>query len=153
MYTETHILLYLIYLDHGIYPFNQFVPTYRFLAKHPFLWRGFYLYGEFLPTKIFTEVWSKVWCYKAFEKVLRKSDADVIVSVHPLCQKIPLTILKDINVERAQSGQLQVPFITVITDLGGAHSTWFDKRADLVYVPSEVCKKLALKHGIIRYIL
>lgn len=38
-----------IWTEHANYPFNRFVPTYRFLAKNPLLWRGFYAYGAFLP--------------------------------------------------------------------------------------------------------
>lgn len=40
------------------------------------------------------------------------------------------------------------PFVTVVTDLGGAHPTWFDKRADMVYVPSEPLRQLAIDAGV-----
>ncbi|CAN0201899.1 unnamed protein product, partial [Discosporangium mesarthrocarpum] len=42
----------------------------------------------------------------------------------------------------------QVPFATVVTDLGSAHPTWFDPRGDLVFVPSDVLKKKALERGV-----
>ena len=35
--------------------------------------------------------------------------------------------------------------MTVVTDLGGAHSTWFDRRADAVFVPPDAVKKLAIR--------
>merc|ERR1711871_545632 len=38
-----------IWTDHARWPFNRFVPSYRFMAKHPIIWRVFYAYGRFPP--------------------------------------------------------------------------------------------------------
>lgn len=135
-----------IWTDHANAPFNKFVPTYRFLAKYPFLWRGFYAYGGWAPTKKFTEVWSWQNSYKAFEEAIVGAEPDVVVSVHPLCQLMPISIVSKMNAKR--SNKRRIPFFTVVTDLGGAHSTWFDKRVDACYVPSEAVEQLALKQGI-----
>lgn len=143
-----------IWSDHANYPFNQFVPTYRYLAKHPVLWRGFYSYGNFPPTKLFTEIWSWKNSYKRMEKAIKASDPDAVISVHPLCQLIPISIIKDINRQNEKLNKLNpeskekrpyIPFVTVVTDLGGAHMTWFDKRVDACYVPSKAVQSLALK--------
>lgn len=40
------------------------------------------------------------------------------------------------------------PFVTVVTDLGDAHPTWFDPRADMVYVPSQPLCELAYGEGV-----
>lgn len=40
------------------------------------------------------------------------------------------------------------PFVTVVTDLGDAHPTWFDHRADMVYVPSQPLRELAIGEGV-----
>lgn len=134
-----------IWTDHAVYPFSQFVPNYRFLAKHPLLWRGMYAYGMFPPTKFFTEQWSSNWCFKNFKKAIVDTNPDLVVSVHPLCQQIPLTIVEKMN--QSRKGK-RIPFITVVTDLGGAHPTWFDKRVDACFVPSEAIRKAALKSGM-----
>jgi 1,2-diacylglycerol 3-beta-galactosyltransferase len=136
-----------IWTEHAKYPFNNFVPVYRYLAKHPLLWRGFYLYGNFPPTKLFTETWSKKWCYKSFRNAIKSSNPDMVVSVHPLCQLMPISIIKEMNKNRDET-KPKIPFITVVTDLGGAHSTWFDKRADMCFVPSDAVQDIALKNGI-----
>jgi 1,2-diacylglycerol 3-beta-galactosyltransferase len=47
-----------------------------------------------------------------------KYKPDVIISVHPLMQHIPLWVLK------WQSLQAKIPFFTVITDLNTCHPTW-----------------------------
>lgn len=42
----------------------------------------------------------------------------------------------------------EVPFVTVVTDLGSAHPTWFHRDVDACFVPSKAVKKLALKEGL-----
>ena len=119
-----------IWTVHAKWPFNQMVPYYRFLAKHPILWRAMYTYGLFPPTKTFTELWSWRSSFPAFENFIRSANPDLVVSVHPLCQLMPITIVKRMNEERKP--EEKIPFITVVTDLGGAHCTWFDRRVDAV---------------------
>lgn len=119
-----------IWTLHAKWPFNQMVPNYRFLAKHPCLWRAMYIYGLFPPTKALTEIFSWRGSYDKFKTAIRTANPDLVVSVHPLCQLMPITIVKEMNTERKPEDK--IPFITVVTDLGGAHSTWFDRRVDAV---------------------
>lgn len=136
-----------IWTDHGKFPFNKSVPVYRYLAKHPLLWRAFYAYGLFPPTKLFTELDSQRVCYKSFKNAIEEADPDFVVSVHPLCQLMPISIVKEMNRKRVPS-KPRIPFVTVVTDLGSAHSCWFDRRADAVYVPSEAVRSIALRNRI-----
>jgi 1,2-diacylglycerol 3-beta-galactosyltransferase len=133
-----------IWTDHAAWPYNRFVPVYRFLAKYPILWRGFYAYGTFPLTRKFTEIMSNHACYQNFKNAIEKSDPDFVVSVHPLCQLMPITILQTMNKRRLLSGKYPIPFVTVVTDLGSAHDTWFDARADAIYIPSEAVKQSAM---------
>jgi hypothetical protein len=50
---------------------------------------------------------------------IMKYEPDIIISVHPLMQHIPLWVLK------WQSLHPKVPFVTVITDLNTCHPTWY----------------------------
>lgn len=136
-----------IWTDHATWPFNGFVESYRFLAKYPMLWRMSYSYARFPPTRIATEIVSKITCHNRFEKAISDSDPDLVVSVHPLCQHIPIPIVKKMNINRDPSLP-PIPFVTVVTDLGGAHETWFNKNADMCFVPSKQVKKIALRTGI-----
>jgi 1,2-diacylglycerol 3-beta-galactosyltransferase len=136
-----------IWTDHAKWPFHKFVPYYRFLAKHPLLWRGMYIYGAFPPTKLFTETWSWLSCYKSFRKAIFDADPDLVVSVHPLCQLMPISVVKELNKCRSKD-KLPIPFVTVVTDLGGAHSTWFDRRTDMCFVPSESVRQIALRNRV-----
>lgn len=129
------------------YPFNTFVTSYRFLAKHPLLWRAFYYYGSFPPTKVVTQLWSRSTCYEVFRRAIESSDPDMVVSVHPLCQHIPIPIVRKMNLGRDKSKR-PISFVTVVTDLGGAHVTWFHKGVDACFVPSQAVKKIAMRVGI-----
>lgn len=42
----------------------------------------------------------------------------------------------------------QVPFVTVVTDLGSAHPHWFDRRVDACFVPSEALRRQAKRRGL-----
>jgi 1,2-diacylglycerol 3-beta-galactosyltransferase len=137
-----------IWTDHAQPPFNKFVPVYRYLAKNPLLWRGFYLWGLFPPSKMFTEIWSWQNSYKSFKKAIACSHPDLVVSVHPLCQLMPIWAVEEINKVRDKS-KFPVNFVTVVTDLGGAHKTWFDRRADKVFIPSLAVKKVASANRIV----
>ena len=132
-----------IWTRYARWPFNRFVPTYRYVAQRPMLWRGFYAYGHFPPTKLFTETWSWMSSYWSFKDAIMSRDPDMVVSVHPLCQLMPIWVVEQMNKVRDKS-KPAIPFVTVVTDLGGAHNTWFDRRADAVFVPSDAVKNIAL---------
>jgi 1,2-diacylglycerol 3-beta-galactosyltransferase len=55
------------------------------------------------------------------EAGLKKYKPEIIISVHPLMQHIPLWVLK------WQGLQNRVVFVTVITDLNTCHPTWYEK--------------------------
>lgn len=117
------------------------------MAKVPILWKIMYLYGQFPPTKLFTEVLSWHVCYDKFAQAIQKADPDIVVSVHPLCQHIPIPIVRKMN-EKRDPKKLPISFVTVVTDLGGAHPTWFDKRTDFCFVPSKAVYDIARSNGI-----
>lgn len=58
-------------------------------------------------------------CHKRFRKMLEEYKPDLVVSVHPLCQEVPIRVMKKMG-----RGVRKIPFVTVVTDLGGAHPTW-----------------------------
>lgn len=45
-----------IWTHHAPSPLNKFVGAYRFLAKHPFLWKALWEYGRFPLTRRFSKV-------------------------------------------------------------------------------------------------
>lgn len=67
----------------------------------------------------FSQEFMNIRCHKRFQEMFEDYDPDLIVSVHPLCQEVPLRVL-----DKMGGGRRKIPFVTVVTDLGGAHPTW-----------------------------
>lgn len=121
-------------------PFVRFPEGYSFLAKNPPLWRAAWNYGRFPVTRRLTEEFANVVGNQNFRNALEAFRPHLIVSVHPLTQFIPLRVLRTLR--------HPPPFVTVCTDLGGAHPTWFHRDADLCFVPSDSVRRIALRCGL-----
>jgi 1,2-diacylglycerol 3-beta-galactosyltransferase len=118
-----------IYTDYGpFWPFNGYVQAYKIMAKYSWMWDLFFKFGEtelglWLNDRLLT-----TFCYESFRECITRPSgstqhrADMVISVHPLCQDLPLRILQDLDGGKQQR---TTPFITVVTDLGGASKTWF----------------------------
>lgn len=132
-----------IWTEHGAWPYKNFVPWYALMAKRTFLWRMLWYYGRFWPTRKLQELATRFTCGKQFGKCIRAAKPDMVVSVHPLCQDIPLRQLAKID-----GGSRTTPFVTVVTDLGSAHNTWFDRRSDYTFVPSDSLEQMAARCGV-----
>jgi 1,2-diacylglycerol 3-beta-galactosyltransferase len=88
----------------------------------------------------------ETFCFDAFTQCLARPQpstgkrADMVVSVHPLTQDIPLKILAYLDSagkSKAFSARTKTPFVTVVTDMGSAHPTWFNSNVDKCFVPSD----------------
>lgn len=127
------------------FPFHNFPAQYAYIAKRPILWKAVYLWALFKPTRWLTEMAFSLFCHARVRRYFQKQSPDMIVSVHPLVNTLSLSVLAYM---RRLYGRPTPPFVTVVTDLGGAHPTWFDPRSDLVYVPSEPLYERARENGI-----
>ena len=76
------------------YPFNELPKTYSFLVKNPSIWRmGYYVNQPRIvhyPTSAFTSFFVHRKISEAFDHY----QPDLVVSVHPLMQHVPLSILR-----------------------------------------------------------
>jgi 1,2-diacylglycerol 3-beta-galactosyltransferase len=79
---------------------------------------------------------------KYYQKMIEDHPSDVIVSCHP----VPITSFIDILEEK--DGNQRQPFITVVTDMVTTPAFWYDKRADLITVPTEYARLRGLKLGM-----
>lgn len=145
-----------IFTEYGpFYPFDSFVPIYKIMAEYPILWEIAFKSGE-TPLGLFlNEFFLELFCFEPFKKcMLRPSGssgkrADMVVSVHPLTQDIPIKILNDIDSQGTSRTEGRVtPFATVVTDLAGAYPAWFSPKVDKCFVPSDVLYQAATKRGL-----
>ncbi|XWS26140.1 hypothetical protein CRYUN_Cryun26dG0005300 [Craigia yunnanensis] len=131
-----------LWSDHTPWPFNQLPKSYNFLVKHGSLWRMTY-YGT-SPRVVHQSNFAATSTFIAREvaKGLMKYQPDIIISVHPLMQHVPLRIL------RAKGLLKKIVFTTVVTDLSTCHPTWFHKLVTRCYCPTAEVAKRALKAGL-----
>lgn len=127
------------------WPFNNFPAQYTFLAKRPILWKFLYLWAAFRPTRELTELAFSLFAHGSVRRYFQDAQPDLILSVHPLVNRLSLSVLSYIQKRQAMPTP---PFVTVVTDLGDAHPTWFDTRANMVYVPSQPLRELAISEGV-----
>ena len=123
-----------IYTEYGpIWPYNDYVALYKLMAKYPITWDVFYHAGATDFGMCVNYHMLDTFCYDSFKECLARPSvtgqrADMVVSVHPLTQDIPLKILNDLDSNGASTESARTtPFCTVVTDLGSAHPTWFNK--------------------------
>ena len=141
-----------IYTDYGnVWPFNDYVNMYKLMAKYPITWDIFYHYGASQIGEKINDWLLEMTCFDSFQQCLSRPScdtnkrADMVVSVHPLCQDLPLKILANLD-SKGQSrnpAERKTPFATVVTDLGSAHPTWFNPGVDKCFVPSDALNEVA----------
>lgn len=129
-------------------PFGRLPSQYAFLAARPPLWRAVWEYGRFPPTRAATEAFTTAVSGGAVTDAIRAYAPDLILSVHPLCQTLVLHALERLEPRRRRGRLPRPPFVTVVTDLGGAHPTWFDPAVDRLFVPSDAVAAIAARCGV-----
>lgn len=131
-----------LWQDYTPWPFNQVPKTYSFMVKHEALWK--LAYHSTAPRFVHQSQMAATSTFIAREvtKGLLKYQPDVIVSVHPLMQHVPLRVL------RAKGLLNKIPFTTVITDLSTCHPTWFHRSVTKCFCPTKEVERRALKAGL-----
>jgi len=119
-------------------PFNKMPDWYPKMVKAPHLWSAsFYATdGHTRADAITTAAWP--YARQSSRVMLRDHPADLIVNVHPLFNSV---VTKGL-------GKYRPPFITVVTDMVTTHALWFDKRADLILVPTETARQRGIHYRI-----
>jgi len=118
-------------------PFNKMPDLYPQMVKAPHLWKaGFYATDGRARARVITGAF---WPYarRAARKLLAAHPSDVIVTTHLAANSAGL---------RALGKHRDRRFITVVTDPVTTHALWFDKRADLILVPTDMARERAIAY-------
>jgi len=117
-----------LYTDYGnVWPYTGYPALYKLMAKYSVLWDVFYKFGSTSFGLWLNTFLLEFFCFDSFQECLNRPSgsksnrADMVLSVHPLCQDIPLKALAnlDTNGETRDPAARTTPFVTVVTDLGG----------------------------------
>jgi len=108
-----------VWKEYTGWPLNDMERSYKFMVKHVQLWKV--AFHSTSPKWIHSCYLAAIAAYyaKEVEAGLMEYKPEIIISVHPLMQHIPLWVLK------WQELQKRVLFVTVITDLNTCHPTWY----------------------------
>ncbi|KAK3039974.1 hypothetical protein RJ639_027164 [Escallonia herrerae] len=153
---EYRIFVKDVWKEYTGWPLNNMERQYKFMVKHVQLWKvafhgtsprwihSLYLaaIAAFYANLRNFLICAALFAYREVEAGLMEYKPDIIISVHPLMQHIPLWVLK------WQGLQKKVIFVTVITDLNTCHPTWFHPGVNRCYCPSEEVAKRALVDGL-----
>ena len=120
--------------DYAPTPYKQLPRFYPEMVKLPELWGAGYKIsdGRSQARLVTSTFWPIV--RRAARRLVKEHPADLLVSVHPLANSFFLRAL----------GKNRPPFVTVVTDMVSTHALWFDKRADLILVPTCMARDSAL---------
>ncbi|XP_042493446.1 monogalactosyldiacylglycerol synthase 2, chloroplastic-like [Macadamia integrifolia] len=139
---EYEVVVKDVWKEYTGWPLNDMERSYKFMVKHGQLWKV--AFHSTSPRWIHCMYLAAMAAFyaKEVEAGMMEYKPDIIISVHPLMQHIPLLVLK------WQGLQKKVVFVTVITDLNTCHPTWFHTGVTRCYCPSEEVAKRALLDGL-----
>lgn len=123
--------------DYAPIPFNRAPEMYPYMVKVPQLWSASFKVtdGRARARFLTTTLWP--YARHAARALVNSHPADLIVTVHPLANTFALKAL----------GSHRPPFITVVTDMVSTHALWYDRRSDLIFVPTEKARERAVKNN------
>lgn len=127
----------------GVYPYKTLVKSYQHLSASPKQWRFLYHASNTLPWEVLMDLHSSTVCESGIRRRIADYDPDVIVSVHPAMNYVPMKSAQKLSKLHGK----HIPFFTVVTDLGSGHATWFQKNVDKLYLASERLYRLAKRRG------
>lgn len=129
--------------DHVAFPFSRMPATYDSVVNRtPRLWHAMWRLTAVAPVGRSSAAVVRRLSRARIEALLRTSEPDLVISVHPLVNHLVLPVL-----ERVAP---RIPFVTVVTDLGGIHPLWLHPRNAAVYLPTERAVELAVARGLPR---
>lgn len=135
-----HVTLVDLLHDYTFFPINRASSSYRFLVQSALpLWRIIWWLGGDARhlawlVRLCTPLAHPVRC------CLRQQAPDLVISVHPLLNHVPLRLLRE-------EGN-RAPFVTVVTDWASVSCAWLCPQVDLCLVPSEAAARRARAAGL-----
>jgi 1,2-diacylglycerol 3-beta-galactosyltransferase len=122
------------------WPLNQIPDAYPWMVSD-----GLWLWNALWRTD--DKAWSPQVVSRVFTPLVRRSAIklfrteapDLVLSVHPIINHIPLRVLRN-------GLKTDIPYVTVVTDMVTAHPSWFCPEVDYCTVPTEAARQRALRY-------
>ncbi len=114
---------------------NSYIPV---TTKQPMVFYFTYQFSQIFPNIIHSLVYANF--RKRFKKEINDFNPDLIISVHSMFTKSISYFLK-------REG-LDIPFYINVIDLVKPPKVWFDRKANILFVPTDEVKEKYIKKGI-----
>ncbi|MEI7990042.1 MAG: glycosyltransferase [Chloroflexota bacterium] len=117
-------------------PINHAPAWYPAIVRVPEIWELGYRLTDGRRRINFLN--ASIWPYmrRSMRAMISGNPSDLIVSVHPLANAPILRAMRGIK--------CKIPFATVVTDLVSTHAAWYSRSTDLVIVPTEEARQIAI---------
>lgn len=99
-----------VWTEDGVWPYRTLVDSYKHLSAHPQQWRFLYHLSNSRPWEIGTDIHTSLTCERKIRKRIATYKPDVIVSVHPAMNHVPMRAVRKISKEQGK----HIPFFTYV---------------------------------------
>jgi 1,2-diacylglycerol 3-beta-galactosyltransferase len=131
-----------IFQEYALSPLIQSDDAYRWLTSDGvWMWKVLWHTDDkaWVP-RVLSPVLTPVFS-REVRRLFLSEEPDMVVSVHCMSNHIPLRVLrKELRVD--------VPFVTVVTDMVTVHPIWICPQVDYCMVPTEAARERALRYGM-----
>ncbi|CAJ1964825.1 unnamed protein product [Cylindrotheca closterium] len=121
-----------LWTEAGDRVFNSLVKSYKHMSASPWQWKLFYHATNTKVVEVIGKNHANIFCAEKVKARIYEFLPDAVISVHPTMNHLARIQTRVIGKELGK----HIPFYTVVTDLGSAHSTWFQKEVNKIYVPT-----------------
>ncbi len=128
--------------NHSPWPINKIGNVYSWLVSDGlWLWNSLWRTDDKTwPPRVISRMATPL-VRRSAAKMFRAEAPDLVVTVHPIINHIPLRVLRN-------ALKTDVPYVTVVTDMVTAHPAWFCSQVDYCLVPTEAARQRALRYGM-----
>jgi 1,2-diacylglycerol 3-beta-galactosyltransferase len=130
-----------LWRDYTPWPINQLPKSYGPIVNRG-VWFWKFLWDASQQPRVVNPVLNLMGIFvrRSITRAFEEHQPDLVISVHPLMQQLAFTSLRDWRED--------VPFVTVITDLGTINPLWLFRKADRCFVPTEEAYQQGLRAGL-----
>lgn len=130
-----------IWKEHTPWPVNKIPNTYGWLTGPGLpLWRLMWSGSVRLPAHRLVMPGISPVLERKMLRYLQSLQPDIVISVHPLMNHLGLKWLRKLR--------LQIPFVTVVTDMVTIHPLWICPEVTHCMVPTELAREMAIRFGM-----
>jgi 1,2-diacylglycerol 3-beta-galactosyltransferase len=125
----------------GLLPLRSIIFLYAPMIRYVPRLYGFFFYITNRPFA-FKAITAIMYPFisRRLARLFTEQRPDVVVSLHPLLQHMPLRTMRRLGID--------VPFLTVITDLMNVHLSWVAPEVDACVVPTSAARDCCLRYGM-----